>query len=88
MTFGTGAGSVFFCDLRNDTYLQLGSDDVFCLNMSRGWVQAPDDISDVPDEYLETAVYTHSFNEAGTQMFAAGGPIAVGLSGNYAGIWR
>ena len=50
--------------------------------------QVHDVMPDVPDEYYATAVYTHSFNEAGSQMFAAGGPIAAGLTGNFAGIWQ
>lgn len=34
------------------------------------------------------AVYVHCFDESGTKLFAAGGPLPAGLWGNYAGLWQ
>lgn len=34
------------------------------------------------------AVYAHCYDEYGTRLFAAGGPIAASLVGNYAAMWE
>ena len=34
------------------------------------------------------AIYVHCFDESGTKLFAAGGPLPAGLWGNYAGLWQ
>lgn len=36
---------------------------------------------------LPHAVYTHQYDELGTRMFVAGGPLPSALYGNYAGLW-
>ena len=33
------------------------------------------------------AIYTHQYDDTGTRMFVAGGPLPAGLTGNYAGLW-
>ena len=33
------------------------------------------------------AVYTHCYSPARTKLFTAGGPLPLGLYGNYAGVW-
>jgi hypothetical protein len=33
------------------------------------------------------AIYTHCYDESGTRLFAAGGPLAVERQGNYASLW-
>lgn len=33
------------------------------------------------------AIYTHQYDDTGTRMFVAGGPLPAGLWGNYAGLW-
>ena len=35
-----------------------------------------------------TAVYTHCYDESGTRLFAAGGPLPSGLKGNYIALFR
>ena len=40
------------------------------------------------DQEYPNAVYTHQFDEAGTRLFAAGGPLPAGLWGNYAAVWQ
>ena len=39
------------------------------------------------DQSYPNAVYTHQYDDTGTRMFVAGGPLPAGLWGNYAGIW-
>lgn len=34
------------------------------------------------------AIYTHCYDESGTRIFTAGGPLPAPLIGNYAGIWQ
>lgn len=34
------------------------------------------------------AIYTHCYDQSGTRLFAAGGPLPANLVGNYAGIWQ
>lgn len=34
------------------------------------------------------AVYTHCFDESGTRLFVAGGPLPSGLKGNYIGLYQ
>jgi len=44
-----------------------------------------DYFSDYP--YLN-AIYTHCYDDSGTRLFTAGGPLPAGLVGNYAGVWQ
>eukprot|EP01135_Chromosphaera_perkinsii_P000703 Nk52_evm15s150 gene=Nk52_evmTU15s150 len=37
---------------------------------------------------IYNAVYTHSYDESGTRLFVAGGPLQLGLCGSYAGMWE
>ena len=48
--------------------------------------QASDDSPQQINRY-SPAVYTHSYDESGTRLFAAGGPLAVEKKGNYAAVW-
>ena len=40
------------------------------------------------DQEYPNAIYTHCFDNSGTKLFAAGGPLPAGLWGNYAGLWQ
>ena len=37
---------------------------------------------------LRHAVYTHKYNPSKTKLFVAGGPLPLGLYGNYAAFWQ
>jgi len=39
------------------------------------------------NQEFPNAIYTHQYDETGTRMFVAGGPLPAGLWGNYAGLW-
>eukprot|EP00794_Sanderia_malayensis_P009831 gene9831-10839_t len=90
LTIGTGMGSILFYDLRAQKFLE-NSDGSSCqYKIGKGWLR--DDI--IYRHYFwefdgyPNAVYTHSYNEAKTKLFTAGGPLALGLYGNYAGLWE
>ncbi len=34
------------------------------------------------------ACYTHCYDASGTRLFAAGGPLQLGLCGSYAALWQ
>jgi WD repeat-containing protein 40A len=34
------------------------------------------------------AIYTHCYDHSGTRLFTAGGPLQVGIQGNYASVWQ
>ena len=40
------------------------------------------------DQEYPNAIYTHCYDDSGTRLFAAGGPLPAGLYGNYAGLWH
>lgn len=88
LTIGTGTGTVLFYDLRASKYMtyresKLGE---IVFRTSTGWV-APDDPQVGVGVRYSPAVYTHCYDETGTRLFAAGGPLAVEKRGNYAAIW-
>lgn len=37
---------------------------------------------------LPTSIYTHCYDQSGSKLFTGGGPLAVGLYGNYAALWQ
>ncbi|KAF9580020.1 DDB1- and CUL4-associated factor 12 [Lunasporangiospora selenospora] len=39
------------------------------------------------DVTVKNAVYSMAYSEAGTRIFAAGGPLQISISGSYAGLW-
>lgn len=56
---------------------------VFCFqNHDETWRSYFSDIHSFPN-----AVYTHCYDDSGTKLFVAGGPLCSGLHGNYAGLW-
>ena len=40
------------------------------------------------DQPYANAIYTHCYDDSGTRLFAAGGPLPAGLYGNYAAVWH
>ena len=34
------------------------------------------------------AIYTHCYDQSGTRLFAAGGPLQCGIKGNYMGLFQ
>ncbi|XP_030624350.1 DDB1- and CUL4-associated factor 12 isoform X1 [Chanos chanos] len=100
VTVGTGQGSLLFYDIRAQRFLedpsslaggyrQRPGEGILKLTTGKGWLNHDEtwrsyfsDISSFPN-----AVYTHCYDESGTKLFVAGGPLCSGLHGNYAGLW-
>ncbi|XP_004713135.1 DDB1- and CUL4-associated factor 12-like protein 2 [Echinops telfairi] len=100
ITIGTGQGSLLFYDIRARKFLEemaaaspstspVPTGRKLRLNAGRGWLNHNDHwlnyFSGV--EELPNALYTHCYNWADMKLFVAGGPLASGLHGNYAGLW-
>lgn len=89
MTIGTGAGSIFFYDLRAGKYLDLNCSHPCSLAVGKGWLSHDDTYQDYfAGEQYPNAIYVHCFDDTGTKLFAAGGPLPAGLWGNYGGLWQ
>lgn len=100
VTVGTGQGSLLFYDIRaqrflenpfnpNGGYRKCPGDGILKLTTGKGWLNHDEtwrsyfsDIHSFPN-----AVYTHCYDDSGTKLFVAGGPLCSGLHGNYAGLW-
>ncbi|XP_069895417.1 DDB1- and CUL4-associated factor 12-like protein 2 [Dipodomys merriami] len=100
VTVGTGRGSLLFCDIRAQKFLEEKSSpdpDAICsptgkklkLSCSRGWL-IHDDLwvnSYIGMQEFPNAVYTHCYNWSELKLFVAGGPLHSDLYGNYVGLW-
>ena len=40
------------------------------------------------EQEYHNAIYAHCYDDSGSRLFTAGGPLPAGLVGNYAGIWH
>ncbi|ELT97249.1 hypothetical protein CAPTEDRAFT_101926 [Capitella teleta] len=89
LSIGTGNGFVHFYDMRAGRLLELGCGHPCSLSMGDGWLLHDDVYREIfHDTDYPNAVYTHCFDPSGTRMFSAGGPLPVGLWGNYGGLWQ
>lgn len=89
LTIGTGAGAVLFYDIRARKYLECNCGHACMLNAGKGWLRHDDAyVSFFMDQEYPNAIYTHCYDESGTKLFTAGGPLPAGLWGNYAGLWQ
>ena len=99
VTMGTGHGSLFFCDIRAQKFLEqrfVASPDMFPvpsgrklkLTCGRGWINQNDFLENYAAGVdFPIALYTHCYNWPEMKLFVGGGPLASGLHGNYAGLW-
>ena len=89
ITVGTGIGLMLFWDLRACKFLESNLNTRVQLKASRGWVRRNDIflVGFQNQSYLP-AIYTHCYNSSGTRLFAAGGPLQCGVTGNYIGLWQ
>ncbi|KAJ8029823.1 DDB1- and CUL4-associated factor 12 [Holothuria leucospilota] len=89
LSAGTGMGAIKFIDVRKMQYLRKESGDFLCLQVGDGWLSRDDIYYSFFAEYAyPNAIYTHCFDDSGTRLFAAGGPLPTGLTGNYAGLFQ
>ncbi|XP_048191271.1 DDB1- and CUL4-associated factor 12-like protein 2 [Perognathus longimembris pacificus] len=100
VTVGTGRGSLHFCDIRTQKFLEEKAPDdpdaipsptgkKLKLSCSRGWL-IQDNLwlnSYVGMQEFPNALYTHCYNWPELKLFVAGGPLHSDLYGNYVGLW-
>lgn len=89
ITIGTGYGSILFYDIRMNKMLQ-GADGNTCHKKTgKGWLRRDDVYQEFfwDTECYPNAVYTHSYHPSTMKLLTAGGPLALGLYGNYAAYW-
>lgn len=102
LSIGTGAGHIYFYDIRTRHYLNTSSSGssrqqhqsrptarALSLTASAGWLRRDETyqsfFSGLPEPL--SAIYTHCYSPSKTKLFTAGGPLPLGLYGNYAGVW-
>ncbi|KAF9209997.1 DDB1- and CUL4-associated factor 12 [Haplosporangium sp. Z 27] len=91
VTIGDGYGRIGFYDVRAKAYLNVFDDgktkrrhhEIGPGSLDQDTVYA----GNVAGMTIRSAVYAMEYDSSGTRLFAAGGPIQVGLSGAYAGLW-
>ncbi|XP_022126380.1 DDB1- and CUL4-associated factor 12 [Pieris rapae] len=90
LTIGTGLGLLMFYDLRAGKYLEsnIHSTKTVALRASRGYVFPDEGMDGYQQVKYVPAIYTHCYDDSGTRIFTAGGPLPAPLIGNYAGIWQ
>lgn len=108
LSIGTGAGHLYFYDIRAAKFLSKpGSSELCSLHSSKGWLvsKLPNNLHGLTgnemfqkkdDTFREffgglplppSSIYTHRYNSSKTKIFTAGGPLPLGLCGNYAALW-
>lgn len=107
LSIGTGAGHLYFFDMRTNEFLFDSSGSKSCvLTASQGWLVSilsliflfyhfnflqkhdqnyQDFFSGLPRP--SNAIYSHCYSPFRTKIFTAGGPLPLGLCGNYASVW-
>lgn len=87
ITLGTGLSVIIFLDMRTRKYLETPNENKHCqLLVSEGWMNK-DSNSPLMHETHLNSIYTHNYDDTGTRLFTAGGPMPSDVQGNYAGIW-
>ncbi|KAF9117055.1 DDB1- and CUL4-associated factor 12 [Mortierella sp. AM989] len=91
ITTGDGYGRIGFYDVRAQHYLDVFDDgetkrrfhDIGPGSLDKDTIFA----GSIAGMAIRNAVYVMAYDSTGTRLFAAGGPIQLGLSGSYAGLW-
>jgi len=90
LTIGTGLGSILFYDLRARKFLEKPDGSQCVYKAGKGWLRYDSIFRHFFWDFQEypNAVYTHCYDPTETRLFTAGGPLALGLYGNYAALWE
>jgi WD repeat-containing protein 40A len=89
LSIGGGYGRISFYDMRMNRYLETSeTSHTKYLQTSLGWLNR-DTVYHHHFQGMEirNAIYTHKYDPTGSRLLAAGGPLQLGLYGNYAAIW-
>lgn len=89
LTVGGSGGTLRFFDTRTRAAVTVEGNKT-AMRVGRGWVRKDANFHVQQSRLGEppaNAVYTHAWDEGGTRLFVAGGPLLVGLRGSYAAMW-
>ncbi|KAF8944029.1 DDB1- and CUL4-associated factor 12 [Haplosporangium gracile] len=91
ITTGGGFGRLGYYDLRAQRYLDRfdnGQSNRRYQDIGTGWLNRDTTYAgSISGITIRNAVYTMQYDSTGTRLFAAGGPLQLGLCGSYAGLW-
>ncbi|KAF9282478.1 DDB1- and CUL4-associated factor 12, partial [Mortierella alpina] len=90
ITSGGGYGRVGFYDLRAQRYLDGFDDksDRAYHEIGQGWLNRDTAYAgSIIGFQIRNAIYAMEYDSTGTRLFAAGGPLQLGLCGSYAALW-
>ncbi|KAF9950703.1 DDB1- and CUL4-associated factor 12 [Mortierella alpina] len=90
ITSGGGYGRVGFYDLRAQRYLEGFDDksDRSYHEIGQGWLNRDTAYAgSIIGFQIRNAIYAMEYDSTGTRLFAAGGPLQLGLCGAYAALW-
>lgn len=88
ITAGGGMGRISFYDLRRQKYLELPRLREPYHQTGHGWLNHDSTYTNLfQGVAIYNAVYTLGYNPSGTKLFAAGGPLQLGLCGSYAAVF-
>jgi len=92
LTIGTAIGTLLFWDLRAGKFLEstMNSNRAVTLKASKGWTRMDDNfmLVNVEQQKQAPAIYTHCYDQSGTRMFAAGGPLPADWNGNFIALFQ
>jgi len=83
MTIGTGTGAILFYDVRANKYLDKSSESP----NKTGFAKLTYSPGRMDGGWSIAAIYTHTYDVTGTQLFVAGGPLLANIEGNFAALW-
>lgn len=103
LSVGNGAGRISFWDMRQQNYIETLKPMAIETHernviqpglvkrgaeSGKGWLRHDATYMEhFQNSLIRQAVYTLSYDSTGTRLFAAGGPLQLGLCGSYAAMW-
>ncbi|KAI1297021.1 DDB1- and CUL4-associated factor 12 [Mortierella claussenii] len=91
ITTGGGYGRIGYYDLRAQRYLDgfdNGESAKHYQEIGSGWLNRDTTYAvSISGVAIRNAIYALEYDSTGTRLFAAGGPLQLGLCGAYVGLW-
>lgn len=92
MTIGTGQGNTYLFDMRASAYIvdSIKGNPISLKSTNvEGYIREDYNYQHFfgSDPNIRHAVYTQAYNPSKTKLFLAGGPLQMGLHGNFSSIW-
>lgn len=90
ITIGASGPNLFFYDIRSRSYLHDALEKPIEKKTTPGFVLQNHQYHIFRGQHrsVDTSIMTHCYDDSGMRLFAAGGPLALTLFGNYAAVWE